>query len=69
MDLPSGVTIENRRGGSDVLSMMASDFATLKTSGYIKTQRYIHWNSKDWTHRFRRRGAVFIHDGVGFIQN
>ena len=33
VDLPSGVTIENRRGGSDVLSMMASDFATLKTSG------------------------------------
>ena len=39
MELPTGILIESRRGSSDVLSTMASDFATLSTSGYLKTER------------------------------
>lgn len=39
MELPTGILIESRRGSSDVLSTMASDFATLSTSGYLKTKR------------------------------
>ena len=70
MDLPSGVTIENRRGGSDVLSMMASDFATLKTSGYIKTQRDTSTGIQRIGHIVFSEGepVLSIHDGVGFIQ-
>lgn len=70
MDLPSGVTIENRRGGSDVLSMMAADFATLKTSGYIKTQRNTSSGVQRIGHILFSEGepVLSIHDGVGFIQ-
>ena len=70
MDLPSGVTIENRRGGSDVLSMMASDFATLKTSGYIKTHRDTSTGIQRIGHIVFSEGepVLSIHDGVGFIQ-
>ena len=70
MDLPSGVTIENRRGGSDVLSMMASDFATLKTSGYIKTHRDTSTGIQRIGHIIFSEGepVLSIHDGVGFIQ-
>ena len=70
MDLPSGVTIENRRGGSDVLSMMASDFATLETSGYIKTQRDTSTGIQRIGHIVFSEGepVLSIHDGVGFIQ-
>lgn len=39
MQLPAGILIESRKGSSDVLSTMASDFATLSTSGYLKTER------------------------------
>ena len=39
MELPTGILIESRKGSSDVLSTMASDFATLSTSGYLKTER------------------------------
>ena len=61
MDLPSGVTIENRRGGSDVLSMMASDFATLKTSGYIKTQRIHPREFKGLGTSFSVKGACTVY--------
>ena len=39
MELPTGILIESRKGSSDVLSTMAADFATLSTSGYLKTER------------------------------
>ena len=39
MELPTGILIESRRGSSDVLSTMASDFATLSTTGYLMTER------------------------------